>query len=149
MELTASINRRRTAAPSWRGEMLRGALAIAPLLPGAAAFGIAFALVSRSSGFSPLETQLCSLLVFAGSAQLATTTPFAHHAGVTVVIATVLVLNLRHVLYAMSLDRRLARPSRVPRGILAFLLTDEAYGFSVRQSGGDRTPSRHSVEPYY
>jgi 4-azaleucine resistance transporter AzlC len=129
--------------------MRRGFLAVAPLWPGDIAFGLAFALIARTSGFSGIETQALSMLVFAGSAQLAAVTLFADGAGVAAILLTVLVLNLRHVLYALSLDRLLTRPTRVPRPLLAFFLTDEAYGFAIRRAAERDDRANRTIEPFY
>src|SRR6185437_7585071 len=48
------------------------------------------------------------------------------------IVLTVLALNLRHALYGLSLRRQLGRRTRPPLPLLAFLLTDEAYGVTVR-----------------
>jgi 4-azaleucine resistance transporter AzlC len=111
-------------------------LATAPLWPGVVPFGIAFAILARASGFSGVETQAMSMLVFAGSAQLALVTLYASGAGLLAIVLTTLVLNLRHVLYGLSVNR-LLRDDPAPAGgrrrsALAFLLTDEAYGVALR-----------------
>jgi 4-azaleucine resistance transporter AzlC len=103
-----------------------------PLWPGVAAFGVVFAIVARAAGFSLLETQAFSLIVYAGSAQFAAVTLFAAGTpGVSIVLAAFL-LNLRHLLYGLSLARYLAGRSRIPRALLAYLVTDETYGVAIR-----------------
>jgi predicted branched-subunit amino acid permease len=49
-------------------ELRRGFLAVVPLWPGVVPFAVAYAVLARTSGYSAVETQLMSLLVFAGSA---------------------------------------------------------------------------------
>ena len=58
-------------------ELRRGFLAVVPLWPGVVPFAVAYAVLARASGYSAIETQLMSLLVFAGSAQLAMVTLYA------------------------------------------------------------------------
>lgn len=53
---------------SLAAEMRRGVMTMAPMLAGVVLFGMAFAVSSRAAGFSPLETMLISLTVFAGGA---------------------------------------------------------------------------------
>lgn len=106
---------------------------VAPLWVGVLPFGVAFALLSKAAGFSLLETQALSALVFAGSAQVAAATLVAEGAGALAVVLTALMLNLRHVLYGVSLDGDLPEPSRPPRTVLAFLLIDEVYGVAVKE----------------
>ena len=123
------------ATPARAAEVRRGFLAMVPLWAGVVPFALAFAILARTAGFTPLEAQALSLLVFAGSAQVAIVTLFAGGAGqgdATAIVATVLVLNLRHVLYGLSLSRGWARPTRPPLPLLAFLLTDEAYGLTIK-----------------
>jgi 4-azaleucine resistance transporter AzlC len=114
-------------------EVRRGFLAMLPLWAGVVPFALAFALLARTAGFSALETQGLSLLVFAGGAQIAIVTLYAGGAGAVAIVLTVLVLNLRHVLYGLSLSRQLGRRTRPPLSLLAFMLTDEAYGVTVRE----------------
>src|SRR4051794_1743587 len=113
-------------------EVRRGFLAMLPLWAGVVPFALAFALLARTAGFSALETQGLSLLVFAGGAQIAMVTLYAGGAGAVAIVLTVLVLNLRHVLYGLSLSRQLGRHTRPPLPCLAFTLTDEAYGVTIR-----------------
>lgn len=149
MEAAAGLTRAGGSVESWRAQAWRGALAVAPLWPGVVAFGAAFALVARAGGFGAPETLACSLLVFAGSAQLAAVSLAGGGAGALAILTTVLVLNLRHVLYALSLHRLLPAHTRLPRPLLAFFLTDEAYGFAVRHAAERRDRGHAAIEAYY
>lgn len=113
-------------------EIRRGAVALLPLWLGIIPFAVAYALLARTSGLSPAQTVALSLFVFAGSAQLAFVRLAQENAGIFSLLLTVLLLNLRHVLYALSTDRHLPRRPRPPRPVLAYFLTDEAYGISIR-----------------
>ena len=104
-----------------------------PLWPGVIPFGTAYALVARASGFSGGEILLSSLLVYAGSAQLVMVTLYGSGAGLLSIVVTACILNLRHILYALSLNRRFDPDERPGRGIIAPLLTDEAYGLTMRE----------------
>ena len=48
------------------------------------------------------------------------------------ILATVLLLNLRHVLYGLSLNEVLPARTRPPRPVLAHFLTDENYGLTIK-----------------
>ena len=113
-------------------EVQRGIVAMAPLLLGVAPFAAALAVTARVAGFSPLETQALSMIVFAGSAQLATITLAASGSGAAQIVLTALLLNLRHVLYGLSLGSRLRHDRRPTWPVVAFFLTDEAYGVTIR-----------------
>jgi len=113
-----------------------GFRATAPLWLGVAPFGVAYAVLARGAGLSLLETQALSLLVFAGSSQVSAVGLFARGAGGLEIVFTTLLLNVRHVLYGLSLGRRVPLTRR-ERLAAAFFLTDEAYGVSV--ASGART----------
>ncbi|MFN8591710.1 MAG: AzlC family ABC transporter permease [Thermomicrobiales bacterium] len=119
-------------ATSWRDDVRRGAVAMVPLLPGVAPFSMAIAVSARAAGFSPLETFLFSLTVFAGSAQIATVGLLASGSGPVAIVLTALGLNLRHILYGLSLSTWLPEQTRPPKPILAATVTDEGYGLATR-----------------
>ncbi len=116
-----------------RAEVRRGFLGIIPLRFGAVPFAIAFSLVSSTSGLSAVETCALSLFVFAGSAQLAFVNLSRENGGTIAILATVLLLNLRHFLYGLSLNNHLPKDLRPRRPVLAYFLTDESYGFTIRE----------------
>ena len=114
-------------------EIRRGFLAVMPLWPGVIPFAVAYVVLARASGYSAIETQLMTLLIFAGSAQLAMVTLYASGAAAVTIVLTALILNLRHILYGLSADRQLGRDERPRRAIIAFFLTDETYGITTRE----------------
>jgi len=101
-----------------------------PLWLGVAPFGLAYAVIARDAGLSLVETQALSVLVFAGSSQVSAVGLFARGAGGLEVVLTTFLLNVRHVLYGLSLGRRVPMSTR-ERLVGAYFLTDEAYGVSV------------------
>ncbi len=105
----------------------RGFWILAPLWLGVVPFGLAYAVTARSAGLSLLETQALSTFVFAGSAQLSAVGLFATGAAGLEIVLTTLLLNVRHVLYGLSLGRELSLTRR-QRPIAAYFLTDEAFG---------------------
>jgi 4-azaleucine resistance transporter AzlC len=107
-----------------------GFRAMMPLWLGVVPFGIAYAVIARDAGLSLLETQALSVLVFAGSAQVSAVGLFARGAGGLEIVLTTFLLNVRHVLYGMSLARRVPMTPR-ERIVGAYFLTDEAYGVAV------------------
>src|SRR3954471_22341935 len=113
-----------------------GFRAMMPLWLGVVPFGLAYAVIARGAGLSLVETQALSLLVFAGSAQVSAVGLFARGAGGLEVVLTPFLLNVRHVLYGMSLGRVVPMTPR-ERVVGAYLLTDEAYGVSIAR--GART----------
>jgi 4-azaleucine resistance transporter AzlC len=117
--------------PHHRQELRDGFAAAMFLWPADVPFGIAYALLAQESGFSKLEAISMSLFVFAGSAQLAIIDMAPTQAGYLAILLTVLLLNLRHVLYALTLDLKLARPRSIPKPALAAGMTDENMGLTI------------------
>jgi 4-azaleucine resistance transporter AzlC len=115
-----------------RTEFRRGFVAIMPLWLGSVPFALAFALLARERGLSALETWALSAIVFAGAAQLAFIDLVGEHASEIAILGTVLLLNLRHVLYGLSLNEHLPAKTEPPRPALAVYLTDESYGITIR-----------------
>ena len=115
-----------------RSELRRGFAAMLPFWLGVVPFALAFAILGRSSGLSVVETEALSVLVFAGSAQLAFVNLARDGAGSAAILLTVLLLNLRHVLYGLSLNVHLPACTRPPRPVLAATMTDESYGLAIR-----------------
>lgn len=114
---------------AWR-DFGRGFRAAMPLWLGAVPFGAAYAVVARDAGLSILETQALSVLVFAGSAQFSAAGMFGRGAAGIEIVLTTFLLNVRHVLYGLSLSRSIPLTrARLPAA--AYFLTDEAYGVAV------------------
>lgn len=110
-----------------RADFGRGFRAMAPLWLGVVPFGLAYAVTARDAGLSVLETQSLSVLVFAGSAQVSAVGLFGAGAAGVEIVLTTLLLNVRHVLYGLSLGREIRLDAR-RRPVAAYFLTDEAFG---------------------
>jgi predicted branched-subunit amino acid permease len=72
-----------------------------------------------------------SLLVFAGASQFAMVRLFSESAPTALVIASVLFINLRHLLMAASLRAELQRLPLLGRLLAGFFLTDEAFAMAT------------------
>ena len=100
---------------------------IIPLLIAAAPFGIVYGALAQSNGLSVLATMGMSLFVFAGSSQFVAVTLIGVGAAVPIIILTVFVVNLRHMLYAVSMMPYVAELPQKIRALMSFWLTDESY----------------------
>jgi 4-azaleucine resistance transporter AzlC len=110
-----------------RGDFASGFRALMPLWLGVVPFGVAYAVLARDAGLSLLETQALSVLVFSGSAQVSAVGLFGAGAAAAEIVLTTFLLNVRHVLYGLSLGRRIPlRGWRKP--VAAYFLTDEVFG---------------------
>lgn len=137
---TQAISPPETAAQAFAA----GARATLPLIVGAIPFGILFGTLAEPSGLSLLATLAMSLIVFAGSAQFIALGLLAAGASVGVIIATTLVVNLRHLLYSAALVERVKHLPQRWRAPMAFWLTDETFAaVSNRLLTRDDDPNAH------
>ncbi len=118
-----------------RRAFTEGLRAMMPLWAGVIPFGAAYAVTARAAGLSLLDTQLMSVLVFAGGAQFSATGLIAAGAGPWTLVATTFLINVRHVLYGLALSH--TTPLGGWRRVFAaHLLTDEAFGVHVAHGRG-------------
>jgi branched chain amino acid efflux pump len=102
-----------------------------PVLLTSLVIGLTFGVIARQSGLTILETSGSSLLIFAGAAQFATVGLLQGGAGPIEIAASVLLINLRHLLMAASLRPSFSRASIPQRLGLAYILTDEAFAMGI------------------
>ncbi len=108
-------------------DFLAGVRAELPLLVGVFPFGLIYGASAISAGLSPAAAQLMSSIVFAGSSQFAAVQLVHDMAPAIVIIVTIAMINLRHMLYSASVAPYLRDLTGRWKGLLAYLLTDEAY----------------------
>jgi 4-azaleucine resistance transporter AzlC len=108
----------------------RGFRAVVPLWAGMIPFGLAYAVTARSAELSILDTQLMSMLVFAGSSQFSGASMFLGGAAPITIILTTFIINVRHMLYSLSLGQKM-KLSWAQRLLGAHFLTDEAFGITL------------------
>ncbi|WP_019588180.1 AzlC family ABC transporter permease [Deinococcus apachensis] len=122
--------------PAFWPAFWRGFRVLMPLWLGVIPFAVAYAVTARAAGLGVGETQLMSLTVFAGASQFAAAGLFAGGASALGIVATTFLLNVRHVLYGLSLARQVPL-TRTQRVVAAQFLTDEAYGVAVVRGPGE------------
>jgi 4-azaleucine resistance transporter AzlC len=113
-------------------------MAMAPMLAGVVPFGMAFAVSAQAAGFSPLETMLISMTVFAGGAQMAAVSVTAAGGGPLATMLTGFALNLRYVLYGLSVSTWLPRKTHPSKPLLEATMTDEGFGLVTREAHAGR-----------
>ena len=114
-----------------RKEFFKGINRTLPLLLGAFPFGLIYGALAVSSGFSLPAVMAMSVFVFAGSSQFIAVGLYAAQAPVLIIILVTFVVNLRHLLYSLSLLpylKHLPHRWRIP---LSFWLTDETFAVSI------------------
>lgn len=115
-----------------------------PLLIGVIPFGLIYGALALNAGLSPVEAQMMSSIVFAGSAQFITAQLMHEATPGLVIVLTIAVVNLRHMLYSASLAPYLASLPMRWKVVLSYLLTDEAYAPTILHYEKDgMTPHTH------
>jgi 4-azaleucine resistance transporter AzlC len=118
---------------SARAEFFAGVRAQLPILLGVVPFGMIYGALAVSSGLSPAAAQAMSAIVFGGSSQFVAAGLFAAATPWPVIVLTTFVINLRHALYSASVAPYLAHLPARWKGLLAYLLTDEAYAMGIQR----------------
>lgn len=110
-----------------------GARDMWPQAPGIAAWGLMTGVAMVKSGMSVLEAVLMSLMVFAGSAQLAAMPLIIAGAPAWVVLATAFCVNLRFVVFSLHLRPYLMHLPRWQRLVHGYLTADISYVLFTRR----------------
>jgi 4-azaleucine resistance transporter AzlC len=112
-----------------------GARAVAPLLIGVVPFGLVFGIVAAGSSVGSWLGGSTSVIIFAGTAQLATLQLIDAGVAGAVVIATALVINARHLMYSAALAPHFQEFPTLARFTLPYVLTDQAFAVSIVRYG--------------
>lgn len=129
---------------SARTEFLAGVRFQLPILLGVIPFGVIYGVLGVGAGLPPVTAQAMSSIVFAGSAQFIGAQMFKEAAPALIIVLTTFVVNLRHMLYAASVQPYIQHLSARWKWGLAYLLTDEAYATVIAHyHRGGETAHKH------
>jgi len=120
-----------------RSAFLGGLRAELPILIGVLPFGIIYGALALEARLPATAALAMSSIVFAGSSQFIAAQLFRDSAAWFVIIATVFVVNLRHMLYSASLQPYMTHLPQRWKWVLAYLLTDEAYAIAITKYNED------------
>ncbi|MET3598634.1 AzlC family ABC transporter permease [Martelella mangrovi] len=99
----------------------------------AAPFGMLFGAVAVAQGQSVFETALMSITIFAGASQLVGVELFGQRVAPWLIIASIVAVNFRHVLYSAALTPVIAHFS-LPKKLTAFfLMTDPQFAEALKR----------------
>jgi 4-azaleucine resistance transporter AzlC len=102
-----------------------------PVAVSTVAFGLVFGVLSRRAGLSLPEVSLMSALAFTGSGQVVAIGMWSSPIPIGAIVATTLLLGLRHVLMGLTLHPWYSRLP-APRAYGSFFfLTDESWGLTT------------------
>lgn len=118
-------------SPSWTSAFRAGAIAVSPIIVGVVPFGLIAGAAALERGLTVADAAAFSLGIFAGASQLAAIEVLGTGGSVFVAVVTVLVINLRMMMYSASLAPWFAGEPLARRGLAAYLLTDQAYAVAL------------------
>lgn len=102
--------------------------------------GMTYGFLARTGGLTFLETELMSLLVYAGASQFIALNLIALGASSVQIVFTVFLVNIRHFLMSTSLSEKIESSSVLSECLFSFGITDETFAVSsIRE--GDLYPS--------
>src|SRR3972149_7356072 len=121
---------------SARAEFIAGVRDELPIVVGVVPFGMIYGALAVGAGMPPVVAQAASAIIFAGSAQFLTAQLVGIGVPAAVIIASAIIVNVRHLLYSASLAPHL-RPLRPPWvWVVAVLVVAAGYGLSLRRGQG-------------
>jgi len=137
-------------------EFREGMRATAPVAPGIAAWGLMTGVAMVKSGMSAFEAVAMTLVVYAGSAQLASIPLIVAGAPAWVILATAFCVNLRFVVFSLHLRSYLVHLPRWRRLVNGFLTADMSYALFTRRfpqpavdEAGRRAQEAHLAGTYF
>jgi len=116
---------------SFLADFRSGTRDTAPVVLGIIPFGLVAGAAAVEAGLTGGQALGLSVIVFAGASQLAAIDLLGDGAPVAVVVGTILVINLRMVMYSASIAPHVARARRRWKALGAYLLTYQAYALSL------------------
>ena len=116
---------------SRREDFRAGLTVTTPVLVGVVPFGLVAGAAAVGAGLSVLQAAALSVVVFAGASQLAMIELLGQDGTLLVVVGTALIINSRLVMYSASLAPHFVEEDSRWRGLMAYILTDQAFALAV------------------
>src|SRR5471032_990629 len=128
-----------TSTPLRVSTFTQGVVDSLPIVIGYLPIAFAFGLSAVKLGFTPLESLLFSILIYAGASQFVITALLSAGMSLWVSALTVMAMDVRHVLYGPSLRNRLVGKLNGRKTALwAFGLTDEVFAAATTKLISDK-----------
>jgi 4-azaleucine resistance transporter AzlC len=111
--------------------LAEGASAAWPICLGYIPIGLAFGVLARKSGLTPLQIGMMSVFVFAGSSQFIAASMLSDGASGIAIILTTFMVNLRHLLMSSALAVFFRGEDRKKLSLFAYGVTDESFAVNL------------------
>jgi 4-azaleucine resistance transporter AzlC len=112
-------------------QLKEGAKAALPIVLGYLPVGMAFGVLARKAGLSPLEAGSMSFLVYAGASQFIAVEMLTSGASLVPIVLTTFFINLRHLLMSSTVSLYFNRQPLRVTGLLSAQLTDESFAVAM------------------
>ena len=142
----ALFGRHPHTAQARRSAWLNGLRVVAPALIALAAWGLVTGVAMVKSGLTQWQALGMSMLMFAGSAQLAALPLIATDAPVWVVLLTAAVVNLRFVIFSAGLYPYFRHLPLAKRMVLGYFTGDVSFALAVSRWSTQSPPQQGSSE---
>ncbi|GAA3185143.1 AzlC family ABC transporter permease [Lentilactobacillus kefiri] len=104
-----------------------------PTVFGYIGIGLAFGIVGKAAGLSPLLVTLMSIITYAGSAQFVIVSMLVTHSPIFSIIFSVFLVNSRMILMSTTLAPYFKRESMLKNVLVGSLLTDESFALGMNK----------------
>lgn len=104
-----------------------------PTVFGYIGIGVAFGIVGKAAGLSPLLVTLMSIITYAGSAQFVIVSMLVTHSPIFSIIFSVFLVNSRMILMSTTLASYFKYDSMFKNILIGTLLTDESFALGMNK----------------
>ena len=139
------MNSDRNSKHFHKGILKRAFIKSIPVMAGYVVLGTGFGILAYSHGFGIWWPLVMSVFVYAGSMQYVAIDLLSGGAGFLTVAVTTLAVNVRHLLYGLSMLKKYEKAGK-KKPYLVFALTDETYSLLVKD---DSIPENQQASFYF
>ncbi|MBL0124736.1 MAG: AzlC family ABC transporter permease [Betaproteobacteria bacterium] len=130
-----------------RSAFIAGLRDQSPGIIGNMPFGLITGAAASAAGVDPWLALGMSIIVFAGASQLAAISLMAQHAPGGLVVLTVLIVNLRMMMYSAAMAPYFRHTPLARKWLFSYLLTDHAFALITTKFDKQRPPQQ--LDAYY
>lgn len=124
-------------------DFIAGARGSLPILIGVIPFAMITGVAAASVGLTLIETIGMSVLVFAGASQMVVFQLMTAGSPWIIMVLTAWVINVRFTMYSATLAPYLQKLSTWRKALLAYILSDQAFGISLSHFVSTREEINH------